>query len=293
MPLRQLPCIALVAAAALSLSAQTNLPAGSNDEALLKIMQQNQTNTVPGRVELTKNPVELEKGRQLFLTHCAMCHGPHGEGAKGPTLAQPNLPRASDDESLLRIIRGGISGTEMPEARMEPQEIILVAAFVRSLGTLPQEPVPGDPKIGGQLFAKEGCAQCHAIHGHGGAFGPDLTDIGRQRSAAYLRRALVEPGTEVPQSYNAFRSDISLPMNFLYVRAVPRDGEEVDGVRVNEDTFSIQIRDATGRIHSFYKSDLAELHRDFGKSPMPSFAKALTKDQLDDLVAYLVSLRSQ
>lgn len=235
---------------------------------------------------------ELEQGQRLFETHCAACHGPHGEGGKGPTLAQPSLPRAGDDPSLLRIIRDGISGTEMPGARLQSNDIARVAAFVKSLGSRPPEPVPGDAGRGEQFYkTKGGCVQCHTIHGRGGAFGPDLSDIGLKRSPAYLRRALVNPGAEVPLSFSAFRSDVSLPLNFLYVRAVTRDGSEIDGVRVNEDTFSIQIRDASGQVHSFFKADLLELHKDFGKSPMPSYAAALSKDELDDLIAFLVTLR--
>ncbi len=35
---------------------------------------------------------------------------------------------------------------------------------------------------GQQIFAsKGGCAKCHTIGGHGGAIGPDLTDIGDRR----------------------------------------------------------------------------------------------------------------
>jgi putative heme-binding domain-containing protein len=131
------------------------------------------------------------------------------------------------------------------------------------------------------------------IHGEGGSFGPDLSDVGLRRSSSYLRRALVDPNADVPQSYSAWRSEVSLPENFLYVRLVTRDGQEFAGMRVNEDTFSIQIREATGALRSFLKSELAELHKDFGKSPMPSFANALTKDELDDLVAYLASLRAE
>jgi len=245
------------------------------------------------KVEVTKDPAELAKGERLFVTHCAACHGPNGEGQKGPTLAQPSLPRASDDASLLRIIREGIGGTEMPSARLEPKEIMEVAAFVRSLGTHPAEPVTGDAERGAQLFVKMNCAQCHTLRGKGGALGPDLTDVGRRRSVTYLRRSLLDPGADVPQSYNQFRSEISMPDNFLYVRLVPRGGEEMDGVRVNEDTFSIQIRDTTGKIHSFFKSDLVELHKEFGQSPMPSYAKTLTPPEIEDVVAYLVSLRAQ
>ncbi len=180
----------------------------------------------------------------------------------------------------------------MPSAHMTHGEIELVAKFVHSLGSLPHEPLPGDPARGAGLYAKKGgCAQCHMIHDQGGVFGPDLSDVGRRRSATYLRRSLVDPNADVPQSYSAWRSDVSLPENFLYVRVVTQDGQEYAGVRVNEDTFSIQIRQANGAIHSFFKDELAEFHKDIGKSPMPSYANAMTKEEIDDLVAYLASLR--
>ena len=96
----------------------------------------------------------------------------------------------------------------------------------------------------------------------------------------------------MPQNFSA-RTEAGLPQNFLYVRVKTHQGDEFIGVRVNEDTFSIQIRDATGKVRSFFRSELAELHKDWGKSPMPSYAKVFSADELDDLVAYLVSLREQ
>jgi len=43
--------------------------------------------------------------------------------------------------------------------------------------------------------------------------------------------------------------------------------------------------------YSFRKSDLAELNKQFGKSPMPSYKSALNDAEMDDIVAYLASLR--
>jgi putative heme-binding domain-containing protein len=264
---------------------------------ILTATARSQTEHEPGSVvssipllPVAPTPEELATGQRLFQAHCAACHGPGGEGGKGPTLAQPVLPRASTDEALIKIISSGISDTEMPRSRLERAEIRLVALHVRVLGRRPIEQVPGDPVRGAQIFATKGdCAQCHSLGGYGGTIGPELTYIGRQRSAAYLRRALTEPAAEVPQSFTAFRGETGIPDNFLFVRIVTRDGITVAGVRVNEDAFSVQLRDLAGKLHSFFKSDLTELHKDWRFSPMPSYATAFTKDELDDLVAFLVS----
>jgi putative heme-binding domain-containing protein len=281
-----MPGIAVVAAVAGTITVFAQVPAdpphGSDAAA---------TQPVEVAIVLPTDHSDIEQGRRLFQGHCASCHGPGGEGGRGPTLAQPTLPRAQNDAELYRVIRQGIEGTEMPRSRMERPDVARVAAYVKSLGSRPPERVPGDPKRGAELYASKGaCAKCHTLRGEGSAFGPDLTDIGRRRSAAHLRRSLVEPNAEVPQSYNAFRSDVSLPQNFLYVRAVTRDGRIVEGVRANEDTFSIQIREAPGKVHSLFKADLRVLHKDWGRSPMPSYADAFTSDELDDLVAFMVSL---
>jgi cytochrome c oxidase cbb3-type subunit 3 len=247
----------------------------------------------PRRTPAWKEPTaeDLAEGQRLYERHCLSCHGPKGEGGRGPTLATPKLPRAADPAALMKIIKDGIKGTEMPEARFA--EVRQVAAWVLKLGELPPEVVPGDPERGRRLYAGKGaCAMCHTLDGRGGAYGPDLSDIGLRRSASHLRRALVDPAGDVPRSFQFYRADITIPQNFLLVRAVTRDGRTVTGIRMNEDTFSIQVRDAAQQVHSFYKSDLRELHKDWGQTPMPAYDRVLSKEELDDMVAFLASLKS-
>ena len=75
------------------------------------------------------------------------------------------------------------------------------------------------------------------------------------------------------------------------VTVVTRDGQRMTGVRRNEDTFSVQLMDAQERLHSFFKKDLRDVTSE-QRSVMPGFSEAqLGAGQLDDLVAYLVSLR--
>lgn len=234
---------------------------------------------------------DLAQGERLFQLHCAGCHGPKGEGGKGPNLAVSRLARAAADEELVRVITEGIDGTEMPTSRIDKDQIKQVASFVRQLGVLPPEPVPGNAQRGEQLyFSKGNCTQCHAIQGRGGAFGPDLTGIGMRRGAGYLRAALTDPEADVPKGFSAFGPDASIPENFLLLRITTKDGQRLTGMRVNEDTFSIQLRDSSGRVRSFFKSELTELQKDWGKSPMPGYREVFSDKELDDMVAFLASL---
>jgi putative heme-binding domain-containing protein len=233
-----------------------------------------------------------ESGEQIYTRACAGCHGPRGEGGRGPTLAQPKLVRAVDRPSLMAIIEDGIDGTEMPDARLSPPQAKLVAEFVRKLGRRPPEKVPGDPARGRELyFGKAACHTCHTIAGDGGTLGNDLTDIGLRRGASHLRESLLDPEASLHKSTSPYREDITLTQNFVQVRLRTRAGQEISGARVNEDTFSIQVRDVTNRIHSFWKSELAELHKEWGRSPMPSYREALTPTELDDVVAFMTTLR--
>jgi putative heme-binding domain-containing protein len=235
-----------------------------------------------------------ERGERLFQTDCASCHGPRGEGGIGAPLAVPRLSRARDMAALVKIISGGIEGTEMQGARRTAMEIAALAAWVGKLGERPPEPLPGNAKRGAALYAGKGtCTTCHSIAGRGGALGADLTEVGLRRGASYLRTALLQPEAAVPRAYASYRNDVSLTENFLQVRVVTAKGAELTGVRVNEDTFSIQLRDATNKVHSFWKTELRQLHKDWGRSPMPSYAEVFTPAELDDLVAFLATQRGE
>ncbi|PYT21422.1 MAG: hypothetical protein DMG57_38555 [Acidobacteria bacterium] len=223
---------------------------------------------------------DVERGARLFRTNCGVCHGPAGNGGRGANLAQPSLRRASNDQALFLVIRQGIPGTEMPPGWwvLDDHEMWQVAAYVRSLGRVPPENVHGDAQAGERLFRTTGCIGCHQVALEGGNLGPSLTDIGSRRGVSYLRAVLLDPAS-------------SLPEDFLQVQAVTSDGKRITGIRLNEDTWSIQLRDLSGHLLSFWKDDLASLEKQPGRSPMPSYRGRLSDQELDHVVAYLVSLR--
>ena len=76
------------------------------------------------------------------------------------------------------------------------------------------------------------------------------------------------------------------------VRVVTKDGTIVNGRRLNEDTYSLQIIDDGERLHSLLKSDLREFTIST-TSPMPSYKGTLSGDEMADVVAYLLSLKGQ
>jgi mono/diheme cytochrome c family protein len=76
------------------------------------------------------------------------------------------------------------------------------------------------------------------------------------------------------------------------VRAVTRDGKVINGRRLNEDTYTVQLLDEQEKLISLVKSDLRE-YTIRTASPMPSYQTKLTSDELGDVVAYLLSLKGR
>jgi putative heme-binding domain-containing protein len=238
---------------------------------------------------LVQNPGDIQQGRQLFEGLCADCHGFEGTGGRGPSLNHATLPRAQDDEALRAIIRDGIPDRGMPRVRRttgnEQRQLI---AYVRSLGRAASGVHSGDAQKGRLVYQRSGCSSCHVVAGEGGITGPELTTIGIQRGPDYLRQAVIDPGAALPHG------TLAVPARnldeFLPVKVVTRDGAEIQGLRINEDTFTIQLRDMSGQLHSFRKADVRQVEKEFGKSVMPPFKDRLAAAEIDDLVAYLAGL---
>ncbi len=229
----------------------------------------------------TADAADLAEGRRVYAAQCALCHGSDGSGGYGPSLLRPTFIRAADDAGLLAILRAGIPGL-MPgfgDAN-GVRRTWQLAAFVRSLNGAGSERATGDAEAGRAVYGQRGCARCHVVAGQGRAFGPDLSAIGGQRGPAYLREALLEPAARVPDGH-------------VVVTARPTSGPAVRGVRVSEDAFWVHVRDPGGRLHAFRVAELAEFTREAGASLMPAYGGQLSAAELNDVVAYLASLRGQ
>jgi putative heme-binding domain-containing protein len=227
-------------------------------------------------------PRDIAAGKRIFHAQCAWCHGTEGSGGSGPNLQRAALRRAKNDSELVRIVRSGIPGTEMAnlEISLTDRMAWQTAAYVRSLGRTAARPTTGDPARGATVYEKTGCASCHAVAGSGGGLGPDLSEIGALRGPVHLRQSLTEPAAAHPPGY-------------LVARATAKDGKELRGILVNEDVFWILLRDPAGTVHTLEKTDGLVITREPEATLMPSYASRLTAGELDDLVAYLATLRGE
>jgi PQQ-dependent dehydrogenase (methanol/ethanol family) len=163
--------------------------------------------------DTTRNPLAgqveaASAGRQLFDRTCQSCHGPAGQGDRGPALDTGRFTHGTQDGDLFHVIRAGVSGTQMPPfAALTDEQIWQLVTYLRSLSS----------------------------------------------SAPAARTPAPPPSIVV----------------------TTKDGRELLGVRLNEDTFTLQMADAAGAFHFFDKATL-QSYRVEGPSTAPAPALPAT-----------------
>ncbi len=227
------------------------------------------------------SPADIAYGARLYDAQCTTCHGANGEGVGGVNLRSGTFRNAVTDQDLLRVIGNGIPGTGMLAFRLDAAELAGIIAFLRNMNSFDRASVKsGDAARGRATFEGKGaCTRCHRVGAQGARVAPDLSDIGTLRSPASLLRSLTEPTSQM------------MPIN-RPVRAVLRDGTVINGRRLNEDTYTVQLFDERERLVSLTKADLRE-YTILTTSPMPSYRNTLSPDEIADVVAYLLSLKGR
>jgi len=220
---------------------------------------------------------DVEAGARTFRSHCSACHGMKGEGGRGPNLANGVFFHGSSDADLLANISGGIAGTEMPGLFYSPDRVWQIVAYIRSLNAGNAAQAAGDASAGAALYRSSGCANCHRIAGAGGRLGPDLTLIGQARSPNNLRQSILDPNADVQPRYRL-------------VKCQDRAGKSYEGFLMSEDTYDVQFIGTDQQLHTLAKADLTRYQVE-RTSKMPPYQGKLNDTQVENLVAYLSSLR--
>jgi cytochrome c oxidase cbb3-type subunit 3 len=269
------------------------LLAGLGSVALAALAQEK--NPYAGDAQTAQKMAQL--GEFQFRANCAFCHGLGARGGgRGPDLTRAKKTHGTTDADLFRTINDGVPGTAMPPngatqqgVGMTPEEIWQVITYIRSVEKKAPADVPGDVVRGKSLFyGGAACSTCHVMNGKGGRLGPDLTGTGSARSIEYLVESVRVPSRRLAQGISEAMKEFS--QEYETVNVVTADGTKLQGVVLNEDSFTLQMMDSREQIHLFDKDKLKSFEKT-RESLMPAYdAKTLSDKDLQDIIAYMLSV---
>jgi mono/diheme cytochrome c family protein len=216
---------------------------------------------------------DAARGKTIFegKGNCVSCHAISGVGGNsGPDLA-PAGGRGGGRGAAAAGVPGVPAGGAAPPAA----------------GGIPAAGAPGAGRggrgggapgagggRGGQAGAPRGGAPAAAAPAAGGG---GRGGRGGAPTPQQLERSILDPSAEMAGEYRVYQ-------------VITKANVTARGTLLNQDTFSVQMRDNNDRLMSYWKQDLKEYG--FVPSPMPSYRNVLTPQEIADVVSYLVSLRS-
>jgi cytochrome c oxidase cbb3-type subunit III len=240
------------------------------------------------------NTDAVHQGEQLYNQNCTACHGFQGTaGEIGPAILHNlSMPLRGElnDFQIINTIHSGVPGSLMPsfQGKLSDDDILKVGAYLHSLrGTAIDNPTPGDVAHGEEIFWGKGqCGTCHTITGRGSLIGPDLTNIAGTRKTTEIINALTKPQHRVLGDGGVHLEELPVMDTYNAVHIALKDGKSLDGVLLNQDSYSLQIIGSDNEFHHIDRADIRTLTT---KPPlMPTdYDKRLTPAEFTDLMAFL------
>jgi putative heme-binding domain-containing protein len=240
------------------------------------------------------NTQAIAQGEQIYNQNCTSCHGVNGgAGEIGPEIVHNlSVPLRGElnDNQILEVIRNGAPGTVMPawKGKLAEDDILKIGAFLHSLrGTAIDNPLAGNVAHGEEIFWGKGqCGSCHMLGGRGALKGPDLTNVAAEYKSNLIVDALTKPNHRVYGDGGVHLRALPAMDTYDAVHVTLNNGRSVDGVLLNQDSYSLQLMGDDNQLHLL---DRAQVKAVASKPPlMPTdYDKRLTKDEFTDLMAFL------
>ena len=141
----------------------------------------------------------------------------------------------------------------------------------------------GNAGNGAKLFAAATtakCNTCHVVNNQGKEVGPNLSEIGSKLSRQAMWESIVFPSAGISHNYESYVVET-------------KSGTVANGLKISEDAESITLRGADSLNRVFKKSDIEEIKKQEISLMPADLAKAVSVEELSDIVEYLTTLKKK
>jgi mono/diheme cytochrome c family protein len=278
MMMRRKCAVALLAAAAPYLCAQEP-PASTS------------TNPAAAIAASKQDPAAVERGRKVFATYCAGCHGVAAKGGPGAPDLVRSLLVLDDEKGILiaPVIREGRPDKGMPKLNLTEPQISDVVAWLHvqtyAAGHRTtyefKDVLTGNAEQGKAYFnGAGGCSSCHSVTG-------DLAGIAAKMDPISLQSRWLQPrptGRRGASSHS--------PGATPTVTVTLPSGETFTGTIDHIDDFTVSVRDSNNQFHSFTRNgDIPKVEVHDPLQAHTDMLRKYTDTDIHNVTAYLATLK--
>ena len=236
------------------------------------------------------DPMAIERGRSIYSTNCAFCHGADTRGgSSGPSLLRSAI--VLDDKSgelIGPVVQAGRPDRGMPKFPLSNDQIADLATFLHSFAVngydssrqRPATIVVGNATAGEAVF-KTKCASCHSATG-------DLRGLAtRIPDPRTLQQTWLMPGSTVGRGGGPMPARAQPPR----VTVTLPSGQTFEGELERVDDFFVALRTSDGGRRAFRITDGTRVDV---KDPLVAHRELLSTysdPEIHNVTAFLVTLK--
>jgi mono/diheme cytochrome c family protein len=236
------------------------------------------------------DPMAIERGRSIYSTNCAFCHGADTRGgASGPSLLRSAIVLDDKNGELIGpMVQAGRPDRGMPKFPLSSDQIADLSAFLHSFAVngydssrqRPATIVVGNASAGEAVF-KTKCSSCHSSTG-------DLQRLAtRIPDPRTLQQTWLMPGSTVGRGGGPMPARARPPT----VTVTLPSGQKFEGELERVDDFFVALRTADGGRRAFRTTDGTRVDV---KDPLVAHRELLptyTDPEIHNVTAFLVTLK--
>jgi cytochrome c oxidase cbb3-type subunit 3 len=235
------------------------------------------------------DPAAIERGRSIYSTNCAFCHGADIRGGDGgPSLLRSQV--VLDDQNGERIgpvVQAGRPDQGMPKFAMSNDQIADIATFLHTFRVAgydvsrqkPASILVGDAQAGAAAF-KAKCASCHSTTGDLQGLATRVSDPRTLQQSWLMPGSTVGRGGSMPARARPPSVTVTLP-----------SGQKFEGELERVDDFVVALKQADGTRRAFRTSDGTKVDV---RDPLVAHRELLptyTDAEIHNVTAFLVTLK--